>query len=115
MKISSLALRSSIYVFVDMLLFLFNGTSVLAQAGSFQIPLIGNPVNDLTTGVTRCTINWVNLQLTQVKGINLSVSVSGTAVCVNNALVPNPTVINAGFVNPMEYSNAFTNTGLTIS
>jgi len=98
-----------------MLLFLLGSQRVQAQAGTFTIPLVGNPVNDPATGITYCTINWTGLQLPLVRVIQVIISLSGDNVCLNPATGLNPTVINAGFTPAFNYSNTFTHTSLTIT
>lgn len=92
------------------MLMLFRCVTANAQTGDFQI---SNLVNDPTTAITRCTINWQGLGYSSVFLLNVNISVSGTAVCLNSTTATNPTVIHSGFTAP-SYTISFSNTTLTI-
>ncbi|MBV6440509.1 MAG: hypothetical protein DYG98_13845 [Haliscomenobacteraceae bacterium CHB4] len=81
-----------------------------AQAGFFEIV---NPVNDPTTAITRCTINWKNLFYSSLEAVDITISTTGLDDCINDDNAPNPTVIHAGFSAP-NYTIQFTNTTLKI-
>lgn len=103
--------------FVIVMLLFLRCVTAQAQAGDFQIP--SNPLYDPNTTVTRCTINWINLQYATVKGINITISVSAFNTCVNNAAAAAPTVIHAGFTPSPDpntgYAITYNNTSVNIS
>jgi len=60
------------------------------------------PVFDQSNGVTTCTINWEGSTLDGnipnfAEKMNITVSVSGVTVCLNDESVQNPTIFHPGF------------------
>jgi len=95
-----------------MLMFLQSVVGNAQGIGLLQIV----PTNDPATGITRCTINWVNnVSLDQIRGINVTASIGGVQVCLNNSTAAVvPSVIHPGFdVNP--YQRQFTGAQFTLS
>jgi len=80
--------------------------------GDFQILA---PIYDPGTGITRCTIKWVNNTLVpQIRGLYLETNFSGNQVCLNNSAAAVPSIIHPGFdVTP--YNRSFGNGQLIIS
>jgi len=81
---------------------LFGMAGSAQNAGTFSIPATtsggDNPYFDPTTGITRCTINWIgNIPSSSGSLFYVQVFISGTAVCLNNEAGANPTVIHPGF------------------
>ena len=97
---------------IVMLMFLQSVVGNAQGIGLLQIV----PTNDPATGITRCTINWVNnVSLDQIRGINVTASIGGVQVCLNNSTAAVvPSVIHPGFdVNP--YQRQFTGAQFTLS
>ncbi|MFN0034919.1 MAG: T9SS type A sorting domain-containing protein, partial [Saprospiraceae bacterium] len=91
---------------IAMLLFL---QSVVgnAQAGAFSVLSIQN----LPSGHIECVISWDGNTIATARGLNIGVTASGGAVCVDPAL----SVIDPYFTDPAnEFSVNFSNTGVTI-
>lgn len=106
------------FVFV-LFVMLFAAEANAQNQGQFEIPSSTpagvNPFFDPATGITRCTINWINnTTLFTVNRIYVDVSISGTSVCLNNNSAASPTIIHPGFTGT-GFTNTFTATGLTVT
>lgn len=78
-----------------------------SQAGGFSVVSIQN----LPSGYTECVINWNANTITTARGLNISVFVTGTSVCVDAAI----SSIDSYFTNPANgFTVSFSNTGITI-
>jgi hypothetical protein len=73
------------------------------------------PIYDPSTGITRCTINWVNnVNIPQIRGLYLETNFIGNQICLNNSTASVPSVIHPGF-NVSPYNRQFGNGQLIIS
>lgn len=85
------------------------------QPGSFEIPNSPgnpNPYFDPTTGISRCTINWVgNELLVSVSSVYIKAAINVVGGrCLHNTADAVPSVVHSGFTAPgytVEFTNSY--------
>jgi hypothetical protein len=97
---------------------LFGMAGNAQNAGAFSIPATtsggNNPYYDPSTGITRCTIDWIGNIPSSVNLMYVEASISGTSICLNNEGAANPTVIHPGF-SAANFQRNFTDLSLIIT